>query len=223
MADPVSSIASTIMPSVFSTFKFVFIFLIIIGIAAGLLWALITIFRYNTKVIILSERTGALKSFEAKGAYIKDKQGNVLKFKLFFFRKTIAPPDYNYLINLKRGSLLLLYQVSEDDFVPLSLKNIQLENGKDGKITCGSIEFTPIPYDMKLWAQQQMREGLATYGNEEWYVKYMPHMMFVLAMFGCIILIYLILQQFGDLVPAFTQASRTLSEVARNCRGTTPY
>lgn len=186
--------------------------------------------KYDINVIILSKRAGGtLKMFPDKGAYIKDKDGIVSTFRLLKNRKArIVPPPYELLIPAKRGNFLILYQLNEEEFVPvdIDLKKVKvMAEDENGNATLMEVDLEPMPSDVKLWMASMFRQIKQTYGNESVWEKMLPIVTILIVGVLCILLVYFTVTNMGDFAASISQQAKAVSELASAVRsaGTTPY
>ena len=185
----ISTIVTVVLPLLF-----------VVGIAAGIAYFAYRRRKYDTTVIIFSERANDVsKILFDKGAFIK-KHGAPL-FKLWKAKTTLAPPSYKMLIPSRGGNYLFLKQTSDDEFIPLLPKHDVKEGDKS------TLRLTSIDPDVRLFMMSMIQTLKDTYEKKSIFQQYAPIIgMVTVSIFIMIMIIYAI-NTVGDLIPAIKAAA----------------
>jgi len=197
---------------------------VIMVIMVIVVFFLINFLKFNISVIVLSVRSkmptittktgtpelidlmnkGVLKVFYDKGAYMKARDGS-LEFRLLWTRKSIAPPDFRFLMPAQRGNAIILYQVSDDEFVPLKIDALKIKEK--------TLEVSALDTDIKFWHIQTQRLIRDTFANPSFLEKYLPYIIFGTMAVLVIVLIYVELQHIERILPAINNLANALRTV----------
>lgn len=173
---------------------------IALAIGATILYGFYRARKYDTKVIIFSRRAGdAIKIFMDRGAFIR--KAGVSKFRLLKHKVIITPPDYNYLIAAAKANYLMLYQISDDEFLPIKA-------GVDST----HLKFKAQDADVRLWLQTIIKQLKERYSHQTFFERYAGPILFAIAAVLTIVLIYMTVTQIGELAGPLNNIATSLKQ-----------
>jgi hypothetical protein len=154
--------------------------------------------RYDITVRIYSKRKNGYKTWDDKGAYMKNKKtGEVYGFKLKHDKTLLQPPPFEMLMASAKGNTLHLLQLTSDEYFVLD-PMIDLNETTD-TVGTKNIRLKVIEGDIQLWATQMIDKIYSMYDRKGFWDKYGSYIVFAVVALMCIILIYMIVQKFDVL------------------------
>jgi len=163
--------------------------------------------KYNTKVIIFSERGKKGKVLEDKGGYFKHKDGS-WSFKLLKERLAIEPPTYDYLLPSTKGNVLFLYQKDVDKFYPIKTSVVAGNPHYE-------FAFKSQDYDIDLWAATAMHHARQQFEKKSFIEKYAVYITLAVIVISVGIMFYLIVGGMSDVAG---RLANTAAELASACK-----
>lgn len=213
-------------------------FMIIIGVGAYLFWFFM---KHDITVVIFSDRgSNTLKVFTDRGRYVRDRSGIATNFRLLMMRKNIPPPAYEFLHPAKRGNVLFVRQLSEDEFAPIDVQlsnmvvnrevkdedgNLILDENGNPQIESFELPMEAISSDAKMFMVSSFRDTRHVYGDQPFLQQYWPLISVLIVGALIIVMIFVVLDNISNLAPALNNVAKALQSTASAVHGagTTPY
>lgn len=195
---------------------YIIIGLAVLGAVCGIAYVVMVLTRYNIKAVIFSRRAGSTKIIEDRAAYIKQRDG-AWKYKLLRSRVVITPPEFDCLVSVKRKTMIFFYQAGIDEYYPLS--PIPTIVNKAGQRV---MEFKTDEKDVSLWTIEMMKAARNKFHQQTVWERYLP--LAVVGMVGMIsfLILYVMLQQIGDIAGLLQTTAIAFKEGARAMSTTSP-
>ncbi len=199
------------------TLGFIAEFAFVIGLGAFVVYFVMWRRRFNVEVETQAVRaadmpgSAGFKIFKDKGGYFRKKDGYE-EFRLLKDKVAIKPPALNYLYPTPKGNKIYFRKFGPKEYVPVLLGDIMT---KDNPGTV--LNFVGEDQDVINWSILQMLRNSKAFGKLNWIEKYGGYLIFGLAVVGCIVLIYLILQKFDvlqNVASSFATAANRLASAA---------
>lgn len=214
--------------------------IIIIAAGAGILFYVTFLKKYDIAVEIHSIRSGMdgkkeYKILYDKGALIRDKKrGGAWVFKLLRAKTIIEPPAQHYLRpcpGFFTKNKVYYCQADVDTFYPIQPSHLAYKNtcekcnGEDreckeckGKgLIPHEIKFKTEDKDVALWQVTQSHILRETFAQAKTWEKVLPYIIFGVAIMGCILLIYMMLEHMGSVSSALSSTARYCQEMTKTC------
>jgi hypothetical protein len=190
--------------------------ILFLAICGGLAFLFMTWKKYDITVRMYSRRKGGWKTWDDKGAFIKDKKtGDVYGFKLRREKDLLQPPPYNMLMTALKGNVIHMMQESTGEyyFLDMEVEN-SLEDGK-GKILTGKLKV--IEGDVQLWMVGMIEKIYALYQKKKAWEVWLPYAVISLSGMIAFLIIYFIVKKFDvlkDTASSLNDVANSLKETA---------
>lgn len=189
------------------------LFFIIIGAVAYYAWTgkikIPMLMKYPIRVIILVKRGNGVVPEEDRATRWIDAKTKRETYLLKHNKKEIQAFAFS---NILPGNLLILFSPAAGEFHPVNL----IER-KD------SLEFEPIlDESVKYVYADTMRQNLERYKQQSWLEKYLPVVMFGMAIMGVIMLFYVTNTQITATAGALSNVATQLGRIANQLGATNP-
>jgi len=187
------------------------------GLLFGIAWLFKSKINYDIVVRIYSKRKQGWKTWDDKGAFLKNKKtGDVYGFKLKGEKEILQIPNYDALMmTVKGGNVLHLEQLSNTEYFVLMP---MIDDPTDEAIQKkeGVIKLKIIESDIQLWATTMIDRLYAMYKKPSLWDKILPILLYAVPMMISLILMYLLLQKFDvlkDVASNLAQAATALKDL----------
>lgn len=196
----IGSITQGFSGAILNTLAVVTAVIIIGGILVGVALLIRTRVNYDIVVRIYSKRKQGWKTWDDKGAFLKNKKtGDVYGFKLKGEKEILQIPSYDALMmTIKGGNVLHLEQLSNTEyFVLMPIIDDPTDETILGKQA--NLKLKIIESDIQLWSTTMIDRLYAMYKKPSLWDKILPILVYAVPMLITMIMIYLVLQKFDVL------------------------
>lgn len=196
----IGTITSGFSGAILNTLAVVTAVIIIGGILVGIALLIKAKINYDIVVRIYSKRKQGWKTWDDKGAFLKNKKtGDVYGFKLKGEKEILQIPSYDALMmTIKGGNVLHLEQLSNTEyFVLMPIIDDPTDETIIGKQA--NLKLKIIESDIQLWSTTMIDRLYAMYKKPSLWDKILPILVYAVPMLITMIMIYLVLQKFDVL------------------------
>jgi len=205
----IGGVGSSMMTTIFWVIGGIF-FLVICG---GFAYMFMNWKKYDIQVRMYSKRKGGWKTWDDKGAFLKDKKtGEVYGFKLRREKDLLQPPTYDSMMMSLKGNVIHMMQESTGEyyFLDMTVEN-PLETGKQ---TRGKLKV--IEGDVQLWMVGMIDKIYALYQKKKNWEIWLPYTVIGLSGMIAFFIIYFIVKKFDVL----KETASALTDVANQLKDT---
>lgn len=151
---------------------------------------------------------GNMRVYFDRGADLTLKDGS-RKFRLLWDRRDIPPMDYKYFMPGRKGrSVIHLFRVSEDIYIPLAISDIDVDRK--------GLKMIAEDTDVQFWNILIKDKIRRAFLKESFFTKYGMQITFVVLAALSIVLIYMLIQHAENVIPALEKIALSLGKCGAN-------
>lgn len=160
------------------------------------------LFKYPYIVIIFNKRANNFYITTDRAKLHKNKKGEQW-FRLKKRKLNIKPTHPNYKFVSKKKDFIFLYSTSPTDY-----KTIGLDDAEE--------KLKVLDEDTRFWFSEQLRKNYDNFQKHSTLEKYLPVMMFSIAVLILGITMYIVWDGMGSMASNFDSMANSLTDVSKN-------